>query len=134
MAVLRTELQPGDTPPDDSFLPVSGPGASLVRRSTLSADQQFTEGILGRILALLGFPGFLHHLAFAGPAGHFLFHPVVDLSGDDGGVVIFGVVHGQLTVVFYDLFIADGAGGVGFLTQAVPDVLLAGQDILDHLP
>ena len=44
------------------------------------------------------------------------------------------VVHGQFAVVLHRLFIADGAGGVGLLPQAVTDVLLAGQDVLDHLP
>ena len=134
MTVFRAELQTGNTPPDDPLLPVSGPGASLVGRTALPAHQQLGQGIFGGVFALLGLGGFLHHLPLDGPAGHLLLHPVVDIPGDDGGVMVPAVVHGQFAVVLHRLFVPDRAGGVGLLPQAVTDVLLAGQDVLNHLP
>ena len=44
----------------------------FVGRTALPAHQQLGQGIFGGVFALLGLSSFLHHLPFAGSAGHLL--------------------------------------------------------------
>ena len=111
MAVFRAELQPGDAPPDDPLFPVSGPGASLVRRTALSAHQQLRQGVFGGIFALFRPSGFLHHLPLAGPPGHLLPHLIKHGLGDDGGVVLLHIDHGAIPLILLHC-LADAALGL----------------------
>ena len=121
MAEFRAELQPGDTAPDNALFAVSGPGTSLVGCTALPAHQQFTEGVLGGVFALLGLARFLHHLPLAGPAGHLLPHLIEDLLRNDGRVIVLHIHHRALTLVFLHR-LADAVGGVGLLQQGIANV------------
>ena len=132
MAVFRAELQPGDAPPDDPLFPVSGPGTPLVVRTALPTHQQFTEGVLGGILALLSLARFLHHLPLAGPPGHLLPHLIKDLFRNDGRVVVLHIHHGALTPVFLHC-LANAVGGVSLLQQGIANVFFIDQDVVNHL-
>ena len=118
MAVFRPELQPGDAPSDDPFLPVPRPGTPLVRCSALAADQQLGQSVPGGVFALLGFAGLLHHLPLVGAAGHLRLHPLEHVLGDDPRMVPLHVIHGQIPQIFHDL-LADAVGGVRLLQQSV---------------
>ena len=74
----------------------------------------------------------LHHLPFAGPAGHLLPYLIEDLFRNDGRVIVLHIHHGALSLVFlYRL--ADAVGGVGLLQQGVANVFFIDQDVVDHL-
>ena len=83
MAVFFSEFQPGDTPPDDPFDAISGPGAPLIRGTTLPTNQPLTQGVFGGILALFCFSAFLQDFPLAGPPCHLLLYPLVDVPRDD---------------------------------------------------
>ena len=49
MAVFCPILQSADTTPDDSLLALFGPGATAIRRTTLSADQLLSAGVFAGV-------------------------------------------------------------------------------------
>ena len=123
MAVFLPEFQAGNTPPDNPLFAVPSPGAALVGRTALSADQQFAESVLGGILPLLRLAGLLHHLPLAGPAGHLRLCLIEHIPGDNRRMIIFHINHGKLAGVPHNLF-ADAVHSVRFLQQGVPHVTL----------
>lgn len=49
-------------------------------------------------------------------------------------MIVFGIVYGLFTLIFQYFFIADTSSSEGLLPQSIANVLLVGQDILNHLP
>ena len=80
MAVFCTELQPGDTPPDDALFSVSGPCHPLVGGTALTAHQQFRQGVFAGIFSEFRLAALLQHLSLAGAARHFFPHQIECLS------------------------------------------------------
>ena len=132
MAVFFPKFQPGDTPPDDPFDAISGPGTPLIGGTTLPTDQPLTERILGGILALFCFSAFLQNLSLAGPPCHLLLYPLVDVPRDNSRVVVLDVILRQLAGILLDL-LADAVCGEGLLQQGVPYILFVGEDVMHDL-
>ena len=122
VAVFLAEVQPVNAPPDRFLLTFDCPGASAVRCTTLTADQQFRQGILAGVTALLGFGAFLLDLTLAGTPGQFLLRPAKSGGVDDGGVIILHKVHGPgLAIVTLD-FLAQAVHHIGFIEDSISGI------------
>ena len=73
----------------------------------------------------------LHDLSVASTSAHFVLRLVIDVSGNDGRVIVLCIVHRTFALILFHL-LAAAVGDVGLLQQGVTDVFLTGEDVSGH--
>ena len=116
--VFFTVVKSAYAAPDNFLLSVPRPCASPIRRSALSAIQQFGKRIFPRISSELGFCTRLLYLFLSCPARYFLLHPIENSALDNRRMAVLHIIHRQLAVIlFYPL--AYGVGYISLLQKRV---------------
>ena len=115
-------IQPADTPPNDPFS-TGCPSTSPIRSSALPTNQKISQRVFGTVFSHLGFRTDLLGFRFSGAPRQFLLHPPEGIRVNNGGMIMFDIVHRSFAVVLPHL-LADTINGVGLIENGVPLIFL----------